>query len=317
MNILDNDLAALHEPISNLFKQPDSAEAWKQYALSEEQISFYKENGFVSGIKILEEHQIEQLKTELDDLVTDLPEEKKALFYHYNSNESEDQSKVLFHALGAWRVSPAFHDLLWAPAFRMAAYQLIGSTYRHFHDQLFCKPAKHGGVVAWHQDFSYWTWTKPNNHLTCWIGLDDANEENGCLYFVPGSHKWGLLPITGLTGDMDAVRKVLTLEQNKAMDNKFANVLKKGYASFHNPVCMHGSYANDSEQQRRAVVLNVMADGTMSNVDALERQEDLKGFPVFPQNEKMDGAFYPILFDRDRELFKTIRDEIPTVNDFD
>ncbi|WP_299554110.1 phytanoyl-CoA dioxygenase family protein, partial [Seonamhaeicola sp.] len=156
-----------------------------------------------------------------------------------------------------------------------------------------------------------------NNHLTCWVGLDDASEDNGCLYFVPGSHKWGLLPITGLTGDMDAVRKVLTPEQNKAMDNKFANVLKKGYASFHHPICMHGSYTNASNRQRRAVVLNVMADGTRSNVDALKRPEDLQGFPIIPQDEKMAGTFYPVLFDKDMELIKTIIDEIPTINDFD
>ena len=45
-------------------------------------------------------------------------------------------------------------------------------------------------------------------HLTCWIGLDDANEENGCHY-IPSSHRWGCSK-TGLAGDMDSVRDVLT-----------------------------------------------------------------------------------------------------------
>ena len=57
---------------------------------------------------------------------------------------------------------------------RCAASQLLGGAVRFWHDQLFCKPAKHGGVVAWHQDYSYWTRTKPMAHLTCWIGLDDS-----------------------------------------------------------------------------------------------------------------------------------------------
>ena len=74
---------------------------------------------------------------------------------------------------------------------------------RFWHDQLFCKPAQHGGVVAWHQDYSYWTRTKPMAHLTCWIGLDDATKDNGCLQYLPGSHRWSLLPITGLAGDME------------------------------------------------------------------------------------------------------------------
>ena len=97
------------------------------------------------------------------------------LFYEYHSNESLDPAKVLFHALGAWRIKPGFHDILWHPAFVVAASQLLGGAVRFWHDQLFCKPAHHGGVVAWHQDYSYWTRTQPLAHLTCWIGLDDAS----------------------------------------------------------------------------------------------------------------------------------------------
>ena len=46
-------------------------------------------------------------------------------------------------------------------------------------------------------------------HLTCWIGLDDSTRENGCLQYIPKSHTWDLLPITGLAGDMAAIKKVL------------------------------------------------------------------------------------------------------------
>ena len=239
------------------------------------------------------------------------PAERK-LFYHYESNESEDQDKVLFHAIGAWRVTPGFHDILWSPAYRMAAYQLLGQSFRLFHDQLFCKPAKHGGVVAWHQDFSYWTFTKPMHHLTCWIGLDDSSTENGCLYYVPGSHKWGLLPITGLTGDMDAVRMVLSEQQATAFDNKIANELPKGYASFHHPLTMHGSYANYSERPRRALVLNAMASNTLGNTADYQRKKALENFPDMKQDEVLNGPFFPLLFDGDKELISM--KGLPTVD---
>ena len=39
------------------------------------------------------------------------------LFYEYHSNEAADKTTVLFHALGAWRITPAMHDVLWNPAF--------------------------------------------------------------------------------------------------------------------------------------------------------------------------------------------------------
>lgn len=306
------DLANYNSPIGHLFQQPKNAAEWEQYVLSREQIDFFKENGYLSGIRILTEQQVDALNAELVRLQSGHPEDRD-LFYHYESNESEDPDKVLFHAIGAWRVTSGFHDLIWAPAYRMAAYQLLGQPFRLFHDQLFCKPAKHGGVVAWHQDFSYWTFTKPMQHLTCWIGLDDANIDNGCLYYIPGSHKWGLLPITGLAGDMEAVKQILDAEQMLAFENKFANQLAKGYASFHHPLTMHGSYANSSERSRRAVVINSMGQDTMGNTAGYERMDALGHFPPMPQDQLLSSKFFPKLFpDRDNDIQRLIA-SIPTI----
>jgi len=298
---LSFDLADYSSPISNIFKQPGSAKEWEQYMLTEEQVRSFEENGFVSGIQILTDEQVDLLNEDLANFQS-VNEEQKKLFYYYESNESEDPDKILFHAIGAWRLTPGFHDLIWSPAYRMAAYQLLGQSFRLFHDQLFCKPAKHGGVVAWHQDFSYWTFTKPMHHLTCWIGLDDATTENGCLYYVPGSHKWGLLPITGLAGDMEAVRSVLSNEQVAIFDKKVANELPRGYASFHHPLMMHGSYANNSERPRRAVVLNAMARSTLGNTANYERIDALHSFPAMEQDKVLNSQFFPLLFEGDKEL---------------
>jgi len=140
------------------------------------------------------------------------------------------------------------------------------------------------------------------HHLTCWIGLDDATTENGCLYYVPGSHKWGLLPITGLAGDMEAVRSVLSNEQVAIFDKKVANELPRGYASFHHPLMMHGSYANYSERPRRAVVLNAMARSTLGNTANYERIDALHSFPAMEQDKVLNSQFFPLLFEGDKEL---------------
>lgn len=307
-----NDLSNFSSPVSGMFEQPRTAADWEKYMLTEAQVQEYAENGFIKGIKILDSHHVDALNAELVRLQA-AGDEDKALFYHYESNESEDPDKVLFHAIGAWRVTPGFHDLIWSPAYRMAAYQLLGAPFRLFHDQLFCKPARHGGVVAWHQDFSYWTFTKPMHHLTCWIGLDDATPENGCLYYVPGSHRWGLLPVTGLAGDMEAVRQVLGPEQLNVFDHKVANELPKGYASFHHPLMMHGSYANASEKPRRAVVLNAMADGTLGNTAGYSRLEALQSFPAMEQDKVLDSRFFPLLFEGDAVL-EGLAGKVPRVD---
>ena len=268
------DLADYHELVSDLFKQPKSREEWDQYRLSDEQVAHFHEYGYLSGIKLLEDDQIEVLRSQLTEVI-DPKHPAHHLFYEFHSNESQNSDSILFHSLGQWRITNAFHDILWNPAFLMAAHQLLeNKPVRFWHDQLFYKPAKHGGVVAWHQDYSYWTRTIAMQHLTCWTGLDDATIENGCLHYVPKSHKWGLLDAPSLAGDMNGLMKYLTEEQKKEF-KPVAIEMKKGYGTFHHPLMVHGSYENNSEMSRRAFVINVFADGTVSNTD----DELLAGVP--------------------------------------
>lgn len=282
------DLSKIHEPIGGLLA---GTVGDRRFGLSAEQVEFFRENGYLAGVRILDDDQVERLRRELPPLM-DPENPSRGLFYEFNSNESADPDKTLFHALGAWRISPAFHDLLWHPAFVTAASQLLDGAVRFWHDQLFVKPARDGAVVIWHQDYSYWTRTKPLAHLTCWIGLDDSTTENGCLHYVPRSHKWDLLPRVGFANDMDAVRGALTEQQL----NEFKPVpieLKKGECSFHHPMMVHGSYANTSDRPRRAAVINVIRDGVASDSDG----PLLEGVPVIPKGEKLSGQFFPLLYE--------------------
>lgn len=284
------DLSAKHEPVSDVFPRIQAGDEAKPYALSDAQVKQFHEQGFIKDVPILNAAQIKTLRAELAELVE--PNHDGAdLWYEYHSNESSDAKNVLFHALGAWRIRPALHDILWHPAFNVPASQLLGGAVRFWHDQLFCKPAHDGGVVAWHQDYSYWTRTKPMNHLTCWIGLDDSTRENGCVHYVPGSHRWPLLPRTNLANDMEAIRSVLTPEQ-LAEFKPVACEMKAGHASFHHPLMLHGSYANRSERPRRAIVLNVFLDGTRSD----QAEPMLAGTNAVPVGQPMGGQFFPLLY---------------------
>jgi ectoine hydroxylase-related dioxygenase (phytanoyl-CoA dioxygenase family) len=147
-------------------------------------------------------------------------------------------------------------------------------------------------VVAWHQDYSYWTRTKPMAHLTCWIGLDDSTRENGCMHYIDGSHKWDLLPITGLAGDMAAIKEVLSPEQWAQFQKPVAIELKRGECSFHHPLMVHGSFENRVDRPRRATVINVFRDGVKSDSD----ESPLGGVPPVPKGQAMGGQFFPLLF---------------------
>ena len=280
------DLSEHHHPVTPEFTAGDAVAG---YQLSEDQIRSFHELGYLAGVRILNDSQIDLLRTQLDEIM--LPEQAgNPLFYEYHRNESGDVNSTLFHALGAWRVAPAFHDVLFAPAFTVPASQLLGGPVRFWHDQLFVKPAHDGGVVAWHQDYSYWTRTKPMSHLTCWIGLDDSTVENGCVHYVPGSHKWDLLPRGELANDMNAIFDRLNPDQ-KADFKPVPIELKAGEASFHHPLMVHGSFENRSDRPRRAVVINVFLDGVRSASD----EPLLQGVPIVPSGEKIKGQFFPLL----------------------
>lgn len=286
------DLSTSHEPVGDLLHLPTRREEWIRYRLSREQVESYRENGFVAGVRLFAEEQVDRLLDELDGLM-EPSHPGHSLFYEYNSNESQDPSRVLFHALGAWRIAPGFHDALWNPAFTVPASQLLEGSVRFWHDQLFCKPARHGGVVAWHQDYSYWTRTKPISHLTCWIALDDADKDNGCITYIPGSQRWDLLPITGLAGDMEEILTVLTEEQKRQFKPVFLE-LKKGEAAFHHGLTVHGSFENNTDRPRRAAVINAFRDGVVSD----QEEPLLDGVDPIPAGSKMGGRFFPLLLDK-------------------
>src|ERR1700735_5890663 len=117
------DLSLHHQPVHSLCLPTDRCAA-AEYALCKEQIEFFNEYGYLKGVRISSDEQVEVLRLELAGLL-DARVEERDLFYEYNSNESGDPNHVLFHALGAWRIAPGFHDLLWHPAFTIPAAQLL------------------------------------------------------------------------------------------------------------------------------------------------------------------------------------------------
>ena len=100
-----------------------------------------------------------------------------------------------------------------------------------------------------------------------------------------------MLDAPSLAGDMNGLMKYLTEEQKKEF-KPVAIEMKKGFGTFHHPLLVHGSYENKSEMSRRAFVINVFADGTVSNTD----DELLCGVPIIPKGHKMQGKFFPLLY---------------------
>jgi len=268
-----------------LDRRPD----WR---LGDEQVAAFARDGFVGPVAVLDRQQLERVRAAVAAVLADLRRLEPQL-YEVEAGHLQRPGEVVCHFLGGFRVHPVLRELVFLPAVTVPCAQLLGvERLRFWHDQVFAKPPHHPGVVPWHQDYSYWTRTAPLAHLTVWIALDDATVENGCVHFVPGSHRWPLLPKPRLAGEMDAIRTVLDAAQLAAF-RPVANELQAGEASFHHPLMLHGSFANRSPRPRRAVVINVVKDGVRSESD----EPLLTGVPVVPKGQPLGGRFFPLLFD--------------------
>jgi ectoine hydroxylase-related dioxygenase (phytanoyl-CoA dioxygenase family) len=101
-----------------------------------------------------------------------------------------------------------------------------------------------------------------------------------------------LLERLELGGEMEAIFSQLTEEQKNQI-KPVPMELKKGHACFHHPLMLHGSFANKSQRSRRALVLNVFADGTQSNTnETILRGTDIK----IPKGGNMNGKYFPLLY---------------------
>ena len=100
------DLSSQHRRLSDVF---DFTAPPEQYRLEDAQITSFHETGFLKGVRVLTPEHVDRLRDELEPLL-DPSNPLRGLFHEYHANESADPDRILVHALGAWRITPAFHD---------------------------------------------------------------------------------------------------------------------------------------------------------------------------------------------------------------
>lgn len=114
------------------------------------------------------------------------------------------------------------------------------------------KPVRIGSPKSPHQDSAYWTHIEPPEFVVCWVALDDATTDNGCLHFVPGSHKHGIVPHS-------SQGEVRVPDESVPYRQAVAAPMPAGGASFHFGTTVHWSGPNHSCSPRRAVSFAYMS----------------------------------------------------------
>jgi hypothetical protein len=150
------------------------------------------------------------------------------------------------------------------------AEQLVGPDLELDYDQLLAKrPGREDAVFAWHQDQAYWPDTPDTRTASFWLAIDDSTVENGCVCFVPGSHREARLrPHRPLHGDR-ARSHTLVAEVDPARDEIRPVPIRRGDVTVHNERTVHGSGGNRTDGWRRAYILAFRARDTVARERAL------------------------------------------------
>ncbi|MEO1235975.1 MAG: phytanoyl-CoA dioxygenase family protein [Planctomycetota bacterium] len=149
-------------------------------------------------------------------------------------------------------LDPALAASPYVERVRAAAGRLLGGPAELGFDHAIYKPPAVGTGTAWHQDGAYDPSPGLFRRLSFWLPLQPVSAEQGCLQFLPGSHRAGLHPHHPVTGD--ATGHTLTLDV-PADAEPAAVPMALGDLVVHHPYCTHCAGPNTTARPRLAWVL--------------------------------------------------------------
>jgi ectoine hydroxylase-related dioxygenase (phytanoyl-CoA dioxygenase family) len=170
--------------------------------------------------------------------------------------------RVVVQRLNLWKIDPTVRRFFLDPALGRMLSDLEGiDGLRMWHDQTFFKPPW-GEPTAFHHDLPNWSFTADHG-VQIWIALDPMTVENGCLHYLPGSHRIATADRTaGISGDVGAI---FTIHPELAEIEPRAIEIDRGSAIIHNGLTVHGAGANMTPRWRRAMTCQYMPDGARFN----------------------------------------------------
>ena len=171
--------------------------------VTQAQIDSYQENGFVVFDDFLAPDELETWRAAVDEAVGNRKDRKLVV---EGADEDDDRWKagdsyydyVFVQRINLWKDSPAVRKLILDPRIGRMASLLSGTEgMRVWHDQALIKQPW-ANPTAWHLDNPYWSFYSRKS-TSIWVALDDATYQNGCLYFLGGSHKKTTYDNVGIT----------------------------------------------------------------------------------------------------------------------
>lgn len=229
-------------------------------AATAEQIAFFAKHGWLVVEDAIPDAMLDEIEQRCERIIDE--KEDLANDWAWSADEAED--KKSFRIIQS---SPSFvwKDIAEAPYRRWVvdfARDLFGRDMEFWYDQYLAKPPGNNAATNWHQDEGYWGRDLDNKGLTCWIPLQDVDVTNGCMHFIDGAHREGILThrqVEGVQSDL----LVCDVDERRTLPVP----IRRGSVTFHHSKMPHMTTPNVSQGWRKAVTNHVKATGIRGEGD--------------------------------------------------
>jgi len=228
--------------------------------ISDKDWKFYEDNGYLRLGKVLSDAELDGLRRRIDDIMlgkADLDYNRLLMQLDSDSGKYEDAgeqsrghkgSSLTYRKIQDLEFDPLFLAFMQKPIFREISARSYGAStpIAAFRAMFMNKPSHKGTFLPWHQD--RWTFLDRDPTVTTWTALDPATIANGCVQYLPGSHKLGLVNPSHNSGFLSKEQAAELCSSDKT---EYLEVAAGECVLMHNWL-IHGSDVNRTDIPRRA-----------------------------------------------------------------
>jgi len=227
--------------------------------ITEKQRSFFEQEGYLAIENLISKPEVDYYSNLYNSFLDNSIDASR---YRSDLSGSYEKKEKITQIMVPSKLVP---DLLQKSIHQKSlqiAKELMGDDIELDFDMLINKAPNTNAITPWHQDAAYWIEMPDKRAASCWVAIDHAYKENGCMWYTPKSHLSPILPHSQ-TGNKGA------LMCQGSEENSVCIELQPGSCVFHQGGTLHYSRGNSTNNNRRALITNFRPKAMI----ALERSQ--------------------------------------------
>ena len=285
--------STLKDKVEDIREQLDAS-----FSLSEQQIAFYAENGYLKLRQVLSPELLGYYRLSINARVAELSADALPL------KDRSTYGKAFLQIMNLWTESAQVREFVFGKRLARIATELMGvSGVRLYHDQaLYKEPG--GGITPWHADQYYWP-VSSDKMVTAWIPLQQTPQAMGPLAFCEKSHRFQIGRDLEISDESEITLKE-ALNRFHLEDGGF----DLGDVSFHAGWTFHRAGANSTDRPREVMTVIYM-DEKMTLVAPKNKNQvnDIERWcPGVQVGQQVASPLNPVIYTNDPDSNPELRE---------